>query len=355
MAPVKEQDYYTILGVGRDADDKAIRSAFRKLARKHHPDINPNDIAAEEAFKRVNEAYEVLSDAGSRKLYDRYGADWRHYKDAGFTGDEPRGQPFTRSTSTEYPQWFERSGDGSTREFVFQEESDAGGFGDLLHSIFGSRRGERAGAGRTIRQKGEDLQVDVTVSFDEAYHGATRRLDIRSPESCDTCGGAGYIKQQPCPTCDATGVEMKQKTIEVKIPAGVKDAQRIRIAGQGGKGAGGAPNGDVFLRVHVRHSDRFERVGDDLRTDVDVPLYTAVLGGEVLLQTPTGRVALTIPPSSQNGRVFRLRGKGMPKSKRDKAERGDLLARACIVLPTELSDQERTHFEALRALQDQRR
>ncbi len=294
----------------------------------------------------------MLSDATSRKLYDRYGADWRQYRDAGFTGDEPKSQPFSSAAGgPQFRQWRDSSSDGG-REFIFSSEPEAGGFGDIFQSIFGKSRSDRGTASRSLRHKGEDLEVDVTVSFDEAYHGATRRLDVRTPETCETCGGSGYIKQQPCPTCDATGVELKTKTIEIKIPAGVREGQRIRIAGQGGKGTGGAANGDVFLRVHVRPSERFERVGDDLRTDVDVPLYTAVLGGEVVLETPTGKVALSIPADTQNGRVFRLRGKGMPKAKSEKHERGDLLARARIVLPTKLSAEERGHFEALRTLRE---
>jgi DnaJ-class molecular chaperone len=350
MATVQTKDYYKILGVDRNADEKTIRNAFRKLARKYHPDVNKGDASAEERFKEVNEAKEVLLNAASRKLYDRYGDEWRQYRDAGFTGDEPRGatpRPGGRAAGGANPfegfeHWTTTDGGGTTFTTTMGEEG--GGFGDFFSSMFGGHA-QRA---TNVKRRGEDLGVDVTVSFDEAYAGTTRRLDIQAPETCPTCQGTGMVRQAPCPTCDGTGVVARTKTIEVKIPAGVDTGSKIRIRGQGGPGHNGGAPGDVILKVTVAASPLFERDGRNLRTDVEVPLYTAVLGGEVVVPTPKGQVALTIPAESQNGRVFRLKGQGMPAAKGVKEPAGDLYVRAKVTIPTRLSDKERDLFKELR-------
>jgi molecular chaperone DnaJ len=353
MPTVQFKDYYKTLGVDRSADDKTVRAAFRKLARKFHPDINPGDKGAEERFKEINEAFEVLSDPEKRKMYDRFGEDWQRYRDAGFTGNEPAGgaRPGANFEDIDFGQWFtgQRPGDQS---FRVEFGDNAGGFSDFFQTLFGGLGGRRGGftTQRGGRRRGEDVEVGVEVSFDEAFHGATRQFQVQTHETCPTCHGTGLARGAVCPTCDGVGVTPKSKTIEVKIPAGVATGSRIRVAGQGGAGQNGGPNGDVYLRVTVQPDPRFERDGDDLRTEVDVPLYTAVLGGEVVVPTPTGRVALTIPPETQAGRVFRLRGQGMPRLKGGKGQRGDLLARARIILPTKLSERERALFQQLRDL-----
>lgn len=360
---VQFKDYYKALGVERNADEAAIRKAYRKLARKHHPDVNPGNPEAEERFKEINEAYEVLSDQAKRKLYDRYGEDWQRYREAGFTGEEPAGRaPGPGGVPpTDFGTWFAGQGGrpgqpgGEYGTFTFNAgEEEAGGFSDFFQTLFGSQRG-RAGRGtftppRPRTHRGEDLEVTVDVSFDEAFHGATRTFEIQAGETCPTCGGTGFARGATCPTCDGTGVVPRTKTIEVRIPAGVATGSRIRVAGQGGPGVAGGPPGDVYLVVTVRPDPRFEREGDNLRTEVEIPLYTALLGGETVVPTPTGRVALTIPAETQSGRVFRLRGQGMPQLKGPKGQRGDLFARARVVLPTDLTERERSLFEQLRQM-----
>lgn len=336
MASTKVNDHYKTLGVARTASEKELKSAFRKLARKYHPDTNAGDPTAEERFKDINEAYEVLSDPPSRKLYDRYGDDWRAYRDAGYTGDEPAGQPRPGSHTT-YRRTYSPGQAG---------EED---FGSFFESVFG-RGGQPGGA--TFRRRptrGADLEQPIEVTFDEAFRGTQRRFDIQSPTVCPTCHGEGLARGAICPRCDGTGTVNRSRTIEVSIPAGVTTGQRIRVKGQGGASPSGGEPGDVYLVVTVRPDRRFERDGANLHTQVDVPLYDALLGGEVTVPTPTGRVALTIPAGTQNGKVFRLRSQGMPKVKAT-GERGDLLATVNVVLPTDLTAAEQDLIEQLRSL-----
>jgi molecular chaperone DnaJ len=371
MPTVQFKDYYQTLGVARGTDEKELRAAYRKLARQHHPDINPGNKGAEERFKEINEAYEVLSDPDKRKLYDRFGEDWQRYRDAGFTGDEPAARPgATRPTPgagfdpADFGAWFSgqqttRQGttpaDGWTFYDVDENGDNGGGFSDFFQTLFGGR-GRETGRARTTAPprpralRGEDVEVPVEVGFDEAFRGATRTIQLQASEACPTCNGTGLVRDTTCPTCDGTGIVRRTRTLEVTIPPGVATGSRIRVAGQGGRGAAGGRNGDVYLRVTVRPDARFEREGDDLRTEVEVPVATAVLGGEATVVTPTGRVALTIPPETQPGRVFRLRGQGMPRLKGPPGQRGDLLARARVLLPTHLSARERELFEELRRL-----
>jgi molecular chaperone DnaJ len=355
MATVQFRDYYKTLGVERSADEKSIRAAFRKLARKHHPDINPGDKGAEERFKEINEAYEVLSDPEKRKMYDRFGEDWQRYRDAGFTGAETQGgqRAGRRFEDSDFGSWFSGQGAGGD-SYRVEFGENPGGFSDFFQTLFGGLGSRRGGFGpqRLQRRRGEDVEVGVDASFDEAFHGSTRRFEVQTHETCPTCNGTGLARGATCPTCDGTGVVPRTKAIEVKIPAGVATGSRIRVAGQGGAGQNGGPNGDVYLRVTVQPDPRFERAGDDLRSEVDIPLYTAMLGGEVVVPTPTGRVALTIPHETQVGKVFRLRGQGMPRLKTGGKQRGDLLARARIVLPSKLSEREQELVRQLRDLHD---
>ena len=352
MPTVQFKDYYKTLGVERTADEKTIRNAYRKLARQHHPDLNPGDKGAEERFKEINEAHEVLSDADKRKLYDRFGQDWERYRDAGFTGDEPESRPGAGRGGdvNDFGSWF--TGQQTDGEYVYSSEDLGGeGFSDFFRTMFGSsgRGGARQQTSRPRPRRGEDLDAPVEVSFDEAFHGAKRQLSLQVPEVCPTCGGAGFARGSICPTCDGSGVSRKNRTLEVSIPPGVTTGSRVRISGQGGQGENGGPPGDVYLVVSVRPDTRFEREGDDLRTEVEVPADVAALGGEAVVTTPTGRVALTIPAETQSGKTFRLRGQGMPKLKA-KGQRGDLFATARITIPARLSARERELYQELRRI-----
>ncbi|HET9660603.1 MAG TPA: J domain-containing protein [Thermomicrobiales bacterium] len=352
MPKVDFKDYYDTLGISRTANESEIKAAFRKLARKHHPDVNPGDASAEERFKEVNEAYEVLSDADKRKLYDRYGEEWQRYKEAGYTGDEPQNAGGGRRTSSEdFGTWFT----GNSGGFSSADFGSSGDHSDFFETLFGSFGGNRRGTDTFTRatprpRRGQDIDAEVEVTFDEAFRGTTRRFDVQAEEVCPTCGGTGLVRNAICPTCDGAGYIPRIKTIEVKIPPGVTNGSRIRVAGQGGAGAAGGPNGDVYLIVKLANDKRFIREGDNLRTDMEVPMLTALLGGKAQVTTPTGRVELTIPAETQQGRVFRLRGQGMPKLKSKSGERGDLLARANVVLPTNLTDREKSLLEELRTL-----
>jgi molecular chaperone DnaJ len=222
----------------------------------------------------------------------------------------------------------------------------AGGGFENIFDLFG--RGSGGGRARTRSQRGEDIVHPVEITLEEAYSGATRTLQLDTDEVCATCEGTGVVNKSPCPTCQGAGIVPRVKRLEVKIPAGVKDGERVRIAGQGGAGTGGAPRGDLFLNVSLRPNDRFERKGDDLYEDVNVPLTTAVLGGEVEVPTIRGsNVLLKIPPETQNGATLRLTGLGMPRT--GSAARGDMYARVKVQLPTNLTPRQRELFEQLKA------
>ena len=313
---VDYKDYYKILGVDKKATEKEIRQAYRKLARKYHPDVNPGDKSAEEKFKEINEANEVLSDPEKRKKYDELSAYYQQYGRMPGAGTGPMG------------------GDGGVRyeyRTVSPEELNElfGGqspFSDFFETFFSSNFADqpdmrtRTGGRRTPRAtKGQDIESPVDVTLSEAYQGVTRVFEL----------------------ADADG---SSKRLEVKIPAGVDEGSRIRIAGQGGQGT--ARRGDLYLRIHILPDSRFTREGTTLRTQVDVPLATAMLGGEVRVTTPDGRgLMLRIPPETPNGKSFRLRGQGMPHlGQPDK--RGDLYAEVSVVLPTHLNDEQRRLFEA---------
>ncbi len=376
MPSVQFKDYYKSLDVARTASDTEIRTSYRKLARKFHPDLNPGDKSAEERFKEINEAYEVLSDASKRKMYDRYGEEWQRYRDAGYTGDEPRQ---SRSQATDdFGEWFARrnanrqrtapprsssttSGRPESRtEESFTWEYNAptgttsnGRFSEFFETLFGNiagRGGEVPPVGevRGGPLRGEDLELGVEVSLAEAFRGVTRRFSVKRPEICTTCDGTGFARGATCPTCDGDGRTLRSKAIEVKIPAGVDTGSRIRVAGQGGVSVAGGEPGDAYLRVTVRPDATYQRDGDDLRIDVSVPPYVAVLGGEAPVRTLDGTVALTVPAGSPAGKTFRLRGKGMPKLRGE--GRGDLLARLAVAVPASPSDAERRLYEQLRDL-----
>ena len=316
------RDYYDVLGVPRSASEKDIRQAYRKLARQYHPDLNPNDKQAEARFKEIGQAYEVLSDAEKRQSYDRWGHDFEKIEQARKAGagaaSAGGGSPFGSGpfTWTSTGGGFSGFGGAGRSTGTIDDES----LGDLFEQILGGSRG--AGR-RSGPMKGEDYDHPVSLTLEEAFSGATRLIQITP----------------------ASGVP---QTIEAKIPAGVADKQRVRIGGKGGPGISGGPPGNLYLVVSVRPHPRFIREGDDLRVPVDVPLYTAILGGEVLVPTLKGsRLALRIGPETENGQRIRLAGQGMPRTG---SGRGDLYAEVRIVTPKGLSEREQELFRELAAL-----
>ena len=325
------QDYYAVLGVPRDATEKQIRAAFRKLARQHHPDVNPGDTEAEERFKQINEAYEVLSDPDKRKRYDEVGSRWREYEQWQRTGQATGGAeaPFDWGAfGGEAPgvRYEYRTVDDEDLRDMFGDESP---FSDFFETLFGANGG-RPGAGgpaggqrrkpRTRRRAGSDLEQPIEVSLADAYRGTTVQLSIRAADG-------------------------STRRIEVKIPPGVRNGSRVRVSGQGGQGQGGGPAGDLYLVVTVQPDPRFERRGDDLHTDVRAPLQVLLLGGEARVPTPDGRtLALKVPPETQDGRLFRLRGQGMPRLG-SPSVRGDLHAAVHADLPERLSKRQRELIE----------
>ncbi len=325
------KDYYATLGLTKTATDKEIKQAFRKLARKFHPDVNPGDKAAETRFKEINEANEVLSDPDKRRKYDELGANWRAYENVppgaqGFPGGfggfrGPGAGTYTSAGGGQY-----RTVSPEEMEELF---GGGGGFSDFFTTFFGgggaaSAGEERRSRGRGRSRGGADLEHPVQLTLDEAYHGALRRISLKHD---------GHTR-----------------AIDVRIPAGVRDGARVRVSGEGEPGASGGRAGDLYLRVQVLPHARFERHGEDLTTRVDVPLTTAVLGGEAAVTTLAGNtVRLKVPATTQNGQKFRVKGQGMPvPGKPD--ERGDLYVVADVQLPRSLTPEARAHFEALAQL-----
>lgn len=330
------RDLYEVLGVKRTASEKELRSAYRKLARKYHPDVNPGDKQAEAKFKEINNAYEVLSDAEKRKKYDKYGEKWEY-------ADQIEEMQRKQSAGDFFRRAGQTAGTGTAGQPGGGFDFDIGDLGDLFGGAF---------RGRTRRQpakrKGDDIEYPMSVSFEEAASGATRTLQLQTPEPCSVCGGTGQVAGATCYKCEGLGSTIETKRLEVKIPAGVQQGSRVRIAGKGQPGIGGGPNGDLFLIISLQPSERFERKGDDLYEEVPVPLVDAMLGGEVEVPTIKGRVWLTIPAQTQNGRTFRLAGQGMPHL--NGTGKGDLYAKVRVVLPSSLSSREKEIFEELRGL-----
>lgn len=334
------KDYYNILGIPKGAPDKDIKSAYRKLARKYHPDVNPGDKAAEAKFKEITEAYEILSDVDKRKKYDQYGSDFEN------------AEAFSRAREQQARQQYGNYGRGAGggTPFTTYETSDMGDLGEVFESLFkgfGGTAGTRAGGRRAVR-KGEDLQHPLEISLEEAFNGTKRVLDLQSEFACPACQGQGRTKNGICTQCGGAGRIIKPRRLEVKIPAGVKEGSKVRVTGEGNPGMGGA-NGDLYLVIKIAPHPMFKREGEDLLVDVPVSLTTAVLGGEVQVPTLKGsKLALKIPPETQNGKIFRLNKQGMPRL--NDPVRGDMLARVSVTLPINLNEKERNLFEQLRNL-----
>jgi curved DNA-binding protein len=311
------KDYYRILGISKDAPPEEVRKAYRSLARKYHPDVNPNDKGAEEHFKEINEAYEVVRDPDKREKYDRLGANWSRYQQM---GGDPHG--------FDWSQWFAGGQPGAGSGRVYTEQVDLndlfgdGGFSDFFQTIFGGGAGRARG--RSFAIQGRDIEQPVTISLKEAFQGTTRILQ--------------------------TG----QRRIEVKIPPGVRAGSRVRVAGEGQPGHNGGQPGNLYLIISTREHPAFRREGDDLHMRMPVDLYTAILGGEVLVQTLKGRVSLKIPAGTDGGQIFRLRGQGMP-SLRKPSQHGDLYVEIQPTVPQDLSEQEQKLFQQLADMREEKR
>ena len=348
-----KRDYYDVLGVNRDADEEAIKKAYRKLAMKHHPDRNPDDKSSEEKFKEAKEAYEVLSDGQKRGAYDRYGHAGVDHSAAGA---------------------------GACAGAGFTSFSDA--FGDIFGDIFGNARG-----GRSSVYRGADLRYNLEITLEQAAHGTDTKIRIPTYESCETCHGngakpgtqpktcptcnghgqvrlqqgffsiqqtcpkchgTGKVVAEPCPTCHGAGRVKKQKTLSVKIPAGVDEGDRIRLAGEGEPGVNGGPPGDLYVQMQVKPHAVFQRDHDDLHCEMPISFATAALGGEIEIPTLDGSAKIKVPAESQSGKVFRLRGKGI-KGVRSHAH-GDLLCHVVIETPVNLTERQKEllrEFEAV--------
>jgi DnaJ-class molecular chaperone len=343
------KDYYKTLGIDRSADDKAIKTAYRRLARKHHPDVNKGNA---ERFKEISEAYTVLSDPEKRKRYDTLGPDWERYAQAeagaGTTGGR---SPF------------------EGRNVRFSQEGDAGGFSDFFRTIFGDvggfRRGQ-PGGGRSAEfefsdlgdlggfgpafGKGSDVEAGIELTLEEAFQGTRKSISIELDEPCPECGGSGNVNRRPCPRCRGGGWTKAMRNLDVKIPAGVDTGSRVRVAAEGPGGGSGhrSDRGDLYLRVTVAPHPRFERKGDDIHTDLALPVTVAALGGEVSVPTLKGQVSMKIPPETSSGKTFRIPGYGMPHLKGGGA--GDEYVKVQIQIPTGLSPREKELFEELKRL-----
>lgn len=353
------KNYYEVLGVSKGADDKAIKTAYRKLARKYHPDVNPNDKSAEAKFKEVSEAYEVLSDPEKRKLYDRWGSNWEAARNARVSGGEDGGMDFDFG------------------EVQFGE----GGFGSIFEQFFQQQNARQA---RPRGVQPADVEKTVEVTLAEIDAGTKRTLtyqvndackscdgtgyvrlkssttcptcggtgEVRGlfgmHQTCETCGGTGQSSLERCPTCRGAGVLPTTRKVEVTIPAGITNGKKLRVPGRGSTGANGRA-GDLYVVIHERPDPRFTRKGDDLETELQIPYTVAILGGEVKVPTLRTPVTMKIPEGTQNGQTFRLTGQGISKLG---GGRGNLLVRIKVSVPKKVSARERELLQELAKLQE---
>jgi len=334
---VSYKDYYAVLGVPKTAAEKDIKSAYRKLAKKWHPDANQdNQKQAEEKFKDIQEAYEVLGDPEKRKKYDVLGSDWQRAAQ-----DAAQHRQRRQSTTTDFGNGM-NFGVGAT------------GFSDFFDMFF-SGIGKRPTAGPNFggtraQQRGEDLETTLDLTLAEAYSGGSKSVTLQIEDTCPRCRGTGTENNRVCAQCGGVGKILQTKRFDVTIPKGVREGQRIRLAGQGGAGAGGGPRGDLYLIAHFPEEGTWERKGDDLYIDLPVSIYDLVLGGDVRAPTMAGEVTMTIPAGTQSNKRLRLAGKGMPKLKN--AGFGDEYVRLVGQLPTNLSDKEAKLFRELASLRN---
>jgi len=329
------KDYYAVLGVQRGASDDEIKKAYRKLARKFHPDLNPGDKTSEEQFKQIQAAYDVLSNAEDRKLYDQYGENWRAVK-AG-AGAPPPGWEQRAQQSTRGP----RAGGVDFGDFDFGRFNTGGQGGfDIFEEMFGGARGRGPRRGR-----GRDVEAELELSLEEANRGGRRTLQMQAAEICPTCGGTGLVGDKVCETCGGDGQVLRPKTIEVNIPAGMRDGSTIRLAGQGGSGTNGSEPGDLYLHIRLRPHPVFTVKGDDLELELPIAPWEAVLGAGIEVPTIDGKVELKVPAGAKAGQRLRLRGQGLNKRK---GGRGDEFVRLKVVVPKDVSTEERSLYEELK-------
>jgi DnaJ-class molecular chaperone len=339
---VNYKDYYAILGVPKTAAEKDIKSAYRKLARKWHPDANPdNQKAAEEKFKDIQEAYEVLGDAEKRRKYDVLGSDWQRA-----AADAAQERAARQNAGA-------ASGFGGNAGGFGANFGNGSGFSDFFDMFFsgaGQQRGGRSGGASAGAQRGEDLETTLDLTLAEAYAGGSKSVTLQVDDLCPRCHGTGTERNRVCPECGGVGRVMQTKRFEVTIPKGVREGQRIRLAGQGATGPHNGPRGDLYLIAHFPEDGTWERKGDDLYIDLPVSVYELVLGGDVRVPTMNGEVTMTVPAGTQSNKLLRLAGKGMPKLKA--AGFGDEYVRLIGQLPTNLSDKETKLFRELAGLRN---
>ncbi|MGH8730199.1 MAG: molecular chaperone DnaJ [Burkholderiales bacterium] len=351
---MSKRDYYEVLGVNRDASEEEIKKAYRKLAMKHHPDRNPDNPKSEELFKVAKEAYEVLSDAGKRGAYDQYG----------HAGVDPQAGMGAGAAGAGF-----------------------GGFADAFGDIFGDIFG--AGRQRSNVYRGADLRYNLEISLEEAARGTETRVRIPTMEECESCGGSGAkpgtqpmtcptcggqgqvrmtqgffsiqqtcpkchgsgkVVQSPCTTCNGAGRVKHQKTLSVKIPVGVDEGDRIRLSGEGEAGVNGGPSGDLYVVIHIRPHEVFSREGNDLHCEMPISITKTALGGEIEIPTLDGYAKIRIPPETQTGKVFRLRGKGI-KGVRSNAH-GDLLCHVVLETPVNLTPRQKELLQELEEINE---
>jgi len=328
------KNYYDILGVAKTAPEKDIKSAYRKLARKWHPDANPtNAREAEEKFKDIQEAYEVLGDSEKRKKYDVLGSDWQR------AAQEAEQQRTYRRAQQEAYNFNDFGAGGSGQA---PAGNGASGFSDFFDMFFSGIGRRPAGGPTTFGERGQDLETTIDLTLAEAYAGGNKSVSLKLEDRCGRCGGTGTVGKGICPQCHGTGRVIETKRFDVTIPKGVREGQRIRLTAQGGSGASGGVAGDLYLVVNFKDDKRYERKGDDLYVELPVSIYDLILGADVAVPTMTGDVTMKIPAGTQNNKMLRLSGKGMPKLKN--AGFGDEYVRLVGQLPTELSETESKLF-----------
>jgi curved DNA-binding protein len=327
---VQFKDYYETLGVPRTASEADIRKHYRKLARQYHPDVNPGDKAAEDRFKEINEAYQVLSDPEKRKKYDDLGPNWQ----AGSEFTPPPGRQ-AAGGRTEFRDFSDLFGNGGA----------GGGFSDFFEGMFGRGAGARTGA--AFRRKGPNVEAEIEITLEEAHSGGTHRIAFEGSETCPECNGTGQKDNKACPKCHGSGLIRRRKSLEVTIPKGVRDGSLIRLAGQGEPGINGGPPGDLLLRVRLAPHPLFRIIEtDDLEIELPTAPWEAALGAKVEVPTLDGPVEMKIHAGTQGGQRLRLRGQGL---NRRPSGRGDLYARIKLVNPPKLNREEKELYEKLAA------
>ena len=338
------KDYYRVLGVDKGADEKAIKTAYRRLARKHHPDVNKGSA---DRFKEINEAYAVLSDPEKRKRYDTLGPDWEAHAQAGaqgspFEAGEVRfeGGDFSDFFRTIFSDLGGAAGAGREggRRRGRVRDFRSGGFGDFTPGDWGPAPPAR----------GENVETGIEITLEEAFRGLRKTIALEVDEPCALCGGSGNVGREPCGTCRGSGWSKGRRHLDVKIPAGVATGSRVRVAGEGPGGVAGAPRGDLYLVVTVKPDPRFERRRDDLYVDLLVSAADAALGAEVQVPTLTGQVSMKIPPETSSGKTFRIPGYGMPRLKG--GGNADQYVRVQVTIPSGLTAREKELFQELRKL-----